>query len=478
MKNKKQDNFNSVAIKSGSGYMIANILIRASALLTAPIFTRILSTSDYGIAANFIAWMNIFLIFTGLGLPYSIGVAKMDFPKQLNKYIASIQTLGNISALIFLIIAVLFKQKLAEWMILDGDLVLVMFIYLLVLPSVVFSQEKYKFQLKYKENIYIAFVNSFGAIFSCLILIFFVFNVDRYYGRIIGLILPMFLMGIFFFIKIIREGWFANVKKYWKYALKISLPMIPHALAMVVLNQIDRIMIIDSSGSSDAGLYSFGFAYAILLMIFSNAILQAYKPWLYTKYKTNELLQIKDSHRIITFIVCLLTIVIIAVGPEVLKVLGAKEFWEAKWVIVPIALSALFQYIYNSYSSLELYHKKTKIIAIGSVITALINYMLNSSFIPIYGYTAAAYTTFISYLILSIFHYFGYKNICKKVVFDDNFIWVSALLTIGVSFIMLFFYNSILLRYTLLILLLGLVFILKKNKIKEVSKTLFITYKK
>ena len=66
---------------------------------------------------------------------------------------------------------------------------------------------------------------------------------------------------------------------YWIYALKIALPLIPHNLALVILVQIDRIMIKDICGESDAGIYTFGYSYAILLSIFTNAIGQAWLPW-------------------------------------------------------------------------------------------------------------------------------------------------------------------------------------------------------
>jgi O-antigen/teichoic acid export membrane protein len=472
----KTENLNKIAIKSGSGYMVANILIRSTAIITAPIFTRLLSTSDYGLASNFVAWLSIFLVFTGVGLPYSIGNAKMDFPTQLNKFLASIQTLGSSIAILFLFMAMLFKQQLATIMMLEEDLVIIMFVYLLLLPSVVFAQEKYKFQLLYKENIYIAIFNSIGAILFCIILILYVYDDKRYYGRIIGLILPMFLMGFFFYYKILKDGWSFNIIKYWSYALKISLPMIPHALAMVVLGQIDRVMIIKYSGDSDAGLYSFGFAYAVLLMIFSNAVMQAYKPWLYISYQNNDLKSIKNSNKLITFCMCILTIVIILITPEVLKILGAKEFWEAKWVVMPVALGALFQYIYTTYSGLELYHKKTTIIAIGSVSAAIINYLLNYTFIPIYGYTAAAYTTFISYFMLALFHLFAYRKICKKVVYNDKFTWIIGGFTVIICLMIPKLYSYVFIRYMMLLLLLSIVGITKKKEILLIRKTITQLY--
>ena len=86
---------NIQAIKSGSSYMLSNILISATSLITAPIFTRLLSTADYGIASNFAAWLNIGLVVIGLGLPYSIGNAKVDFPNELNKYLIDNNLLDN-----------------------------------------------------------------------------------------------------------------------------------------------------------------------------------------------------------------------------------------------------------------------------------------------------------------------------------------------------------------------------------------------
>ena len=194
MNNEKSSSLNKTAIKSGSSYLLSNILLRSSALLTAPIFTRLLSTSDYGIAGNFAAWLSIGLVIVGLGLPYSIGNAKIDFPSEFNKYLASIQILGSIVGVSVLLLAILFRVQF--------------------LPSVVFSQERYKFLLLYKENIYISIFSTLGSIVFCLIFILYVFSEERYYGRIIGLILPLFLMGVFFYNKILRDGWSTNIRKY------------------------------------------------------------------------------------------------------------------------------------------------------------------------------------------------------------------------------------------------------------------------
>ena len=465
MNSNKSDNLNRLAFKSGSGYMLSNILIRSSAILTAPIFTRLLTTSDYGIAANFMAWQNIGLVIVGLGLVYSIGNAQIDFPQELDNYIASIQTLGSIIALLVLGLVIIFREQLAEFMKLDQKLVIAIFIYILFLPSVIFSQERYKFLLKYKQNIYISIFSTFGSFLFCLIFILYVFNNDRYYGRILGLIFPMFLMGAFFYINIVRKGWSKNIKKYWSYALKISIPMIPHSLAMVVLTQIDRIMIIKISGNSEAGLYSFGFSYAVLLMVFSNAVLLAFQPWVYLSYKRKDFQSIKSSNNVIALSMSALTILIITVGPEAIKILGAKEFWDAQWVVAPIAIGSLFQYVASTYSSLEQYHKKTIYIAAGSILAAILNYSLNSTFIPVYGYKAAAFTTFASYFTLALFHSYLYKKVCKKRVYDDKYIWIITTATALLGIFIMELYDYFFIRYLVLLFVFSVMIIFQKKKV-------------
>ena len=65
---------------------------------------------------------------------------------------------------------------------------------------------------------------------------------------------------------------------------------------------------------------------------------------------------------------------------------------------------------------------------------AILNLILNYIFINIFGYQAAAYTTFFCYLFFCIIHYLFYKKVCKELlgriqIYDIKFIVV---LSIGV----------------------------------------------
>jgi O-antigen/teichoic acid export membrane protein len=129
--------------------------------------------------------------------------------------------------------------------------------------------------------------------------------------------------------------------------------------------------------------------------------------------------------------------------------------------------------MYNTYTSLELYHKKTLIIAIGTVLVAIVNYSLNLFLIPALGYTGAAYATGISYFALAFFHLFACRMITKKRVFDDNFIWTIAIITSLISFLFTYLYDFILIRYSLLIFILTVIYLIQRRKIILVFNLIF-----
>lgn len=176
---------------------------------------------------------------------------------------------------------------------------------------------------------------------------------------------------------------------------------------------------------------------------------------------------------------CLLTLICITVAPEALMVLGAKDFWAAKVVVMPIAIGALFQYIYNTYTTLELYHKKTIVIAIGTIFAASVNYSLNSLLIPVYGFTAAAYATLLSYLSLAFFHFIAHKKITKKSIYQDGYIWTIALATAVIAYFISQLYDTFIFRYTVFVVVITIIFLIAfLNRTRIIQSYKLMTEKK
>ncbi|MCR5735392.1 MAG: oligosaccharide flippase family protein [Lachnospiraceae bacterium] len=481
---KKADNSpGTTALRSGIWYTIASISIRAVAIITTPIYTSLLSTGDYGLANTFNSWIELINVVTCLCVVYSIGRAKIDFKDRFDEYISSIQSLSSSFAFVVLIFAVIFRNALSAAMEYEVPLIIVLFVYLCVSPSVEYALQKTRYEYKYRQNILISILTCIGTVVFSIALIYY-FNDRRYVGKILGTLLPTFLLGIFFYIKHLKEGRRFYVKEYWTYALKISLPMIPHAFALIVLAQVDRLMIKKICSESDVGLYTFGYSFATLLAIFTNAIGQAWLPWFNEQLHLENRDQIRSVNKKIILLGAFLTTGFVAVAPEALMILSpnSPDYWIARYVVPPVALGTFSQYLYTNYVNAELFYKKTPVIAVNSCIAALLNYILNYLAIPRFGYVSAAYTTLISYMILMLLHYLAVKRIVKGRLYDNAFIFMSLAFTllIGLSFLLLYAddLKIRILRYVCAVSVLGIFAFVNKNDIIKLTDFIRTRYLK
>jgi len=461
---------NNQVLKSGMWYTISSIMIRAVAIITTPIYTGMLTTADYGKANTFNTWIDLFNVVTCLCIVYSIGRAKIDFGDKFDEYMSCLQGLSSTFAFGVLIIAVIFRNQISAWIEYEVPLVITLFAYLCISPSVEYMLQKTRYEYKYKANIIISLITCVGTI-ALSISLMLLFNNQRYIGKILGTILPTFIMGIFFYIRTLVIGRKFYDKEYWSYALKIGLPMIPHAFALMVLAQIDRVMIKDICGDSQVGLYTFGYSFATLLSIFTNAIGQAWLPWFNEQLNENRVEKIRDFQKKLVLLGCFLTFGFLTLAPEALMILSpsSPDYWAAKYVVPPIALGTLAQYFYTNYVNVELFMKRTPIIAVSSCMAAAINYGLNLLMIPRYGYIAAAYTTLASYIILMFFHFIATRFYLKQKVYADGFMFAMLAIMVFLGISMLFLYgdgmNMRLIRFGYALVVLGAFAFVKRNDI-------------
>ena len=439
------------AVRSGFWYVVSNVLIRAVGIITAPIYTRLLTTAETGYANNFNNYVSILSVVAGLCLIYSVGRAKLDYAEHFEEYLSSIQTLSGLFGMVML--AAVFMFCPAGGMLqFSRTVVLILFAYLAVYPSIDYMQYKYRFEYRYKENIAISVLITVSTVILTLILLFAIPS-DRGFAKILGTVIPGAVVAAFCYIKILVRGKTFFKKEYWIYALKISLPMIPHGLAMLLLARIDTSMIAEICDYSDVGLYTSGYTIGSLLMFVTNAVGNAWLPWFNERLYENDFKAIRDKNRYMMIAGSAITLAFIAAAPEAVKILYAPAYHAAMYVVPPVALGTLCQYFYTNYVNVELFYKKTSLIAINSCIAAVADIVLNAHFIPRFGYIAAAYTTLTGYFILMILHFLSTRFILKIKLYEDMGYFLLLLVTSALGIGCLCFYGNIIVRYAVFIII-------------------------
>ena len=100
----------SKEVKASSAYVICSVLQRCLSFITLPIFTRLLTTNEYGISTVYTSTMGVVIIFTTLNLPYgSFSPAMMKFEKDREGYISAVNTICSLFTVVYFLI---YKSKL------------------------------------------------------------------------------------------------------------------------------------------------------------------------------------------------------------------------------------------------------------------------------------------------------------------------------------------------------------------------------
>ena len=105
-----QKDINTKALKSGIWYMLSNLVVKAMALITTPVFTRLLTKEQFGDYSNFLVWSHIAVILVTMKMEASLISAKFDYDGRLNQYNLSILALTLCSTFIWVLILFLFPD--------------------------------------------------------------------------------------------------------------------------------------------------------------------------------------------------------------------------------------------------------------------------------------------------------------------------------------------------------------------------------
>ena len=334
------------------------------------------------------------------------------------------------------------------------------------------AEQRVKYQ--YKKLIVITLVIS---ILSPLVGIFMVkISDDKVTARIVGLALVQFFCYIgLFFLQVKKCRHFYD-KFFWKYALCLSIPLIPHYLSQTVLGSADRIMIKGMIGTSEAGIYSLAYSISLVMSIFNQSMNATLGPWIFQKIKDKRIGEISQITYMGFVLVAFVNILLIAFAPEIVHIFAPKEYYEAINLIPPIAMSVYFTFAYDIFCKFEFYFEKTKAIAMVTVIGAAVNMLLNYVFINVCGYRAAAYTTLACYIIYAVCHFGVMHRICKKEFSGNQPFSIRTLLFVtiiflGIGFLFLISYNQVWMRW-IIIMVIVLLVIMKRKKIIENLKTI------
>ena len=419
-KKNQSASLNKMAFTSGFFFILAQLLARGFNFIVTPIYSRLLTKAQYGIVTTYESWLLIAYTVMSLCLWRSVDVAKHDFSDDYNGYVSSVHTLSYIAIAIFFGICMLFKEQVMAFCDMDDLMFYMLFLYVFTYTSMLYVQRRDKQVMKYKFSTAATVLTIIpGTVLSIALL---------YQGRIQGLVdqlvhrrivgyyAPQIIGGALIAILIWWQGKkFVNLK-YWKYGLAYSLPLIPEALSVQIMNQSDRIIIKKIVGDTAAGIFSLGMTVSYVIWILEDSVWNAWIPWLYEKIAREEANEVEKPWVIVMHMFGLLSWLLVALAPEEILILGGERYREAVWLIAPLVTGTLFRFFSYSYSAVQNYYKRTQYVAMGTIGAMILNLVISYIGIALFGYMAAAYMMAISYFVLLLLQGFLEHKITGMVI--------------------------------------------------------------
>ena len=462
----------SVQVKAILWFLCCSFLQKGISLITTPIFTRVMTEAQYGRYSVYQSWFSIMQIVVSLNLAagvYTRGLVKNE--EDQDRFSSSMLGLNTVCILIWTAVYVIFYDRVNHAINLSSVLMAAMLVDIWANSAFQFWSNRERVNFRYKKLILITLIS---VIMKPILGVIMVCSVDELYQadvRIIVSVVVNLFVGVILYTVISKKGKHFYDKKYWAYALRFNIPLIPHYLSQVILNQSDRLMIDEFCGASYTAYYSVAYTLAMVLQMLNTSISGTMNPWIYKSIKANEYKKIANVSYVVLSVIAVSNFILVASAPELLLILAPGQYQVAVWVIPPVTVSVYFTFLYNLFATFEYYYEKTGCVMIASVSGAVLNIILNMIFIPKFGFVAAGYTTLLCYVLYAIAHYIFMVRVSRIYMNREKIYDLKIILIIGIglllaSAIVMLLYPMPILRYVLITLMI-LIGVIKRNQIKK-----------
>lgn len=406
--------------QSGYKYLFKNIgLLTLSGFATkllsfflVPLYTSILTTTEYGTYDLFNATIGVLLPILTLNIQES--VIRFALDKKTNREsIVSISTkyfvISNLAVAVGLVInrVLNFSSTIADFS--------VLFFLMFFVQSLSGIMTCYIRGIDKVADLSISSVITSIVTIECNILFLAVFRWGLI-GYFIANIIGPAVQGIYLIIRshFVSEIRFKSFKTEEKEMTTYSKPLIANSIAWWVNNVSDRYVIVFFCGLAENGIYSVAGKIPAILNIFQTIFNQAWTLSAVKDFDPEDKSGFfSDTYQAYNCMMVIVCSGIILFDKILARFLYANDFYVAwkyvPWLTIAILFGALSGYIGGFFSAV----KDSKIFATSTIMGAVTNIVLNIIFTPFYGAMGAAVATAICYVVVFVFRLYQSRKYIK-----------------------------------------------------------------
>lgn len=395
--------------------ILSTLLLKGISIFTAPLFSRLLGASGYGVTSIYSIMTGAVAIAFPLQTQGTLVNARVEYDEKVqNQYQSSVMGLSILSFALFSGILLLFRGPLGTILGMDNFLIWLMLLQAFGTFSVSFLNTKYVYEMKAGRNMIISLGVTFTTLILSVVLILQMPQAINYYGRILAISLTYGVIGIPACIYILAKGKTLFNREYWKFCLALVVPTVCYNLSDLILGQSDRLMLKAMLTTDAVGQYSLALNFAGIMFTIFGSLNKSWTPFFFDDHKNGERQHVRSSAENFLELYTVLSIGFLLLTREVYHVFAGREFWAGTDLISIFVASYFLNFLCTFPVNYEYYYKKTKIVAVITISSSLLNIGLNYVLIQRMGMSGAALATMISHCVQLMMHYVYARYILGK----------------------------------------------------------------
>ena len=420
----------------GTGALLSKIV----GFLLIPLYTRYLTTSDYGVLELLDLTSTIVSIFISMRIGSAVIRFYYDSIDELEqkKVVSTAYIATFASALLVVLFSQIFSIRLSG-LIFDTNIYDKYFklVFMATALSLISSVPE-AYLMARKQSIFYTII-SLMTLSSYLILniYFIVFLKMGILGILYSsVITKIFNSSVLSFYCITKNSLFFSFTKF-KSMLKFSLPLIPANVGTFILNYADRFILQKLATTAEVGIYALGYKFGYMLpVLVMGPINMIWTPQMFELASKSDKKTIEKMFTYIMLILIFCGLGLILLTKDAIRIMATPPFYPAYKVVSFVVLGYIFRGMASFFWDGIMIAKKTIYIGISVFVSALSNILLNILLIPQFRAMGAAYSTAISFFIMFVLIFY----FCQR-VYSIKCEW-GRISKIAVVSLFIFFLNQ------------------------------------
>ena len=319
--------------------------------------------------------------------------------------------------------------------------------------------------LKYAVGSFLSALST--IIFNMIFLVAFKFGAN---GMLMANMLGQVVCATYFVLSL-KLYKYISVKAYKKKLLKklwtYSIPLIPNAISWWVFNSSNRVIISAVLGVAKNGVFSaaskFSSVYITIYNIFNLTWTEMVS--LHINDADIKVFLNKTINEMLKFFTAL-GIGIIACMPIVYPIMIDNSYWEGYNQVPIMIVGSIFNIVVGLISTIYVAKKNTKAIASTSIVSAIVNIIVNLILINFIDLYAATIASLIAYSTMSVYRLYDIKKKYFEIKIDKKFI-LSTIIVLAVI-LLIYYSSSIILFFTGILIAIIYAFMINRKRLKSI----------